>query len=409
MELTNKQYCVYLNNWPFINNAGKLSMCCKNSWTEVSNPYATIKNTSLKELWESVYIQYQRDKLARNEMPRGCEVCFDHENKINELSFRNRSLLGVKKKCDNVKPNDPMSRIPYHDKIIRALDLRVGSTCNLACVMCHPSDSSKWYSMYEDYFENVLTGYRGIQHVNYVKSGTKPSLLNWAEHDSSWENIYAGIDSNLRKIYLAGGEPFYIKKFPEYVSELVEYANDAEIDINTNGTCRLHQKHLDKLAGKLNLRISIDGYGVAESYQRLGTNWEEKVAVMDEYTKYFNITSFDITITSLTIRNIPELIEFLTERYPGVKIMLRPVVNRPGLTINEIPDSLRVSTLDKFLNYSDKMKENFNNLEQLIFYLQKAENFEHKNMLVKTVNYWNKVSGHRLEDYDSELSNWILS
>ena len=396
-ELTLKNYCVYLNNWPFINNSGRIGMCCKNNWTSVMPPFQTIVNTSLSELWENSHLEFQRNSMLDGNIPRGCNICYDAEKDTNNLnSFRNRSLQGI----SATKPPTP-----FFDKKIRAIDLRVGSTCNLACTMCHPSDSSKWFSMYKSFHDAMFdTDDRLLN----VKQMYRPSQLNWAEHDSSWENIFNSINSDdLKKIYMAGGEPFYIKKFPEYVTELVNRAPNAAIDINTNGTCRLNDVHLKNLSGKLNLRISIDGYEKSEEYQRLGTNWEEKVAVMDQYTKNFNIKSFDLTITSLTVRQLPKLISFLSNRYPGITIMLRPVINREGLGMNDIPMEMRQDTINFLKSIIADKSVRLNNDEQFLHHLTLPTNIKNKKTLLKTVKYWDGVCPVTLADYDSELSTWV--
>jgi molybdenum cofactor biosynthesis enzyme MoaA len=403
-NLSPEQYCVYLNNWPFINNSGQLGMCCKNNWVQLTSPFQSIVNTSLRELWEGFQVKHVRQQMLDGDTPKGCNVCYDHEKNVDlENSFRNRSLKGLMT-SQGLKPWITGVEA-FNDLTIRALDLRVGSTCNLACTMCHPSDSSKWYSLYNEYRKAV-----GVpdSHYENVKRKYKPSNLNWAEHDSSWENIFSSIDGNLTKIYLAGGEPFFIKKFPEYATELVNYAPDASIDINTNSTCSLQQKHLDKLAGKLNLRISIDGYKQSEEYQRLGTSWEEKVAVMDQYVKYFNIKSFDLTITSLTVRQLPELIEFLSNRYPGIIIMLRPVINRDGLRMNEIPLEFRKRSIDFLHNIMQSKTIQLNNQEQFMHQLTKDYSNK-KEEMKKLVTHWDKISPFTLGDYDEELATWVYN
>ena len=57
--------------------------------------------------------------------PKGCEHCFKPESE-GVSSFRQKALRGT------FGTNDPLE-----DTIIRGLDLRMGNTCNLKCIMCN--------------------------------------------------------------------------------------------------------------------------------------------------------------------------------------------------------------------------------------------------------------------------------
>lgn len=395
--LDTKNYCVYLNNWPYIDNKGHIGMCCKNN-NKAALYNMNIQNTPLKDLFNHPLVEMKRKIFLNNMIPEGCNLCTSCEDK-GIKSFRQKSLNGL---ADFVGV-DP---VPFEDKVIRALDLRTGSTCNLTCVMCHPNDSSKWYKMFPEFAEKVTQ--IGENRIQEVMESTKPNMLNWAENPQSWENIFSSIDNNLAHVYLAGGEPFYIKNFTDYIEKLISFSPNANIEINTNATRHLTQKHLDSLRGKLKLRISIDGFNEADEYQRAGTTWDQKVAVMDEYYNNFVVESFDITISSLTIRSIPKLVEFLTQRYPDIKMLFRPVVNRKGLKINNLPLNLTETALYVFKDLNAKDNKKFLNLDQCISILESGYE-DDKDILKRTVNYWDNIVDKKLSQFDSKLYDWILS
>jgi MoaA/NifB/PqqE/SkfB family radical SAM enzyme len=385
-----------MNNWPFIDNTGKIHLCCKNGKHKINNNN-TIKTHSLKELYFSENYNNIRKMMLEEKEIKGCNICYDYEKDVNQDSFRNRSLRSLKSIKKELFE-------PYKDQKIRALDLRLGSTCNLTCVMCHPNDSSKWFKIYPEFAKEVK--HMSDDHVDYTNKNANPSVLNWAEYDSSWENIFSGIDENLLKVYMAGGEPFYIKNFADYTLKLVDKAPNAKIDINTNATRLLTKKHLSLLAGKINLRISIDGFKEYEDYQRTGTTWDKKVEVIDEYVQYFNIVCFDLTITSITIRSIPKLVEFLTNRYPDIPILFRPVVNRPGLAINNLPDNLLQESKEFFDNLSKLNNINYRNIDQMNQILSAGYKND-KDILKRTVIFWDQLNTIRLESFDQQLSEWV--
>lgn len=391
------QYCVYMNNWPFIDNTGKIHLCCKNT-KHLINDHDTIKTKTLTELYFSEKYNSIRKMMLEENNVEGCNICYDYEKNVNQNnSFRNRSLRSLK----SIKKE---SLEPYQDQKIRALDLRLGSTCNLTCVMCHPTDSSKWFKIYPKFAKEVKQ--MSDSHVESVNRRLSPSLLNWAEHDSSWENIFSSVDSSLLKVYMAGGEPFYIKNLEEYTLKLIDKAPNAVIDINTNATRFLTKKHLNQLSGKISLRISIDGYKEADEYQRTGTSWDEKIKVIDEYVHYFKVDSFDITISSLTIRSIPQLVKFLENRYPNVSMLFRPVVNRPGLAINNLPQELLQETKDFFVNLAKLKSSKYYNVDQMVQVLS-ADYIDEKQILLRTVKHWDQLNTVKLNEFDQKLSEWI--
>lgn len=386
--------CVYMNSYPFINNKGHVHLCCKNNNHQLEG---NIKTHKLKDIFFSDKMQRLREQMLREEPLLGCDICYTQE-KRNEKSFRLRTLAQLQGNSNKMQP--------YPDVKIRHLDLRVGSLCNLMCTMCHPTDSSKWQQNYRTYANDVLQ--KSENHINIIESTNKPSDMDWANHDQSWDNIISSVDNNLQNVYMAGGEPFYIKKFPEYVTSLLEKIPTIYLNLNTNATRLVPDNYIKRLTGKLHIRISIDGYGPAEEYQRIGTNWKEKVEVMDQYYKYFDISSFDITLTNLTIRSLPNLVRFLEERYPNIPFMFRPVVNRPAQDIRLLETKLLKSTLNFCLELKRKAKNkwHYTNIDQIIAFCseQKEGNLAE---LSRLVIYWDTLSQIKLEDFDRELADWI--
>lgn len=394
---TMTNYCVYMHNYPFINNKGHMHLCCKNNHYQMPG---NIQTHTLKEMYFSKEYELVRQKMLEEIALDGCDICYNQEAK-GEVSFRGRALNKVKAQID--KPG------PYETTEIRNLDLRVGSTCNLMCSMCHPTDSSKWAARYESFAREVTN--MSDKHIEMVLRTNKPNLLDWANHDQSWENIFCSIDKKLNHVYIAGGEPFYIKKFPEYLSTLLDKAPDAQVEINTNGTRSIDEKYINRFKN-VKLRVSIDGFEGSEEYQRAGTDWKEKVAVMDQYYKQMNLEVFDITLTSLTIRTLPALIDFLEERYPGTTFLLRPVVNREGQRITNVPTHLLTETIEWLEKKVALTKDSrdaywrYNNISQILHLLKQGYKDE-KQTFKRLVTYWDKTANNTLGSFDPKLAEWV--
>ena len=384
------KYCIFTSNYSFIDNDGYVALCCKNLKNKITK--YNIKDYKLSEIWNSPEMHSVRQELANGGEPIGCgQKCFDPErNGIR--SFRQKTLGMINR------------GVPFEDTKIRALDLRLGNICNLACIMCFAGNSNRIYQHLP----------KMAEHFNWPEERLNKQLdkfhrrhYDWSDDPQAWENILSSIDSNLRHLYLAGGEPFYLKNFPSTVERIWKTAPNAKIAINTNGTRLLRDKDIQKLKQiqGIMIRLSVDGWGPAEEYTRQDTVWEEKLAVMDQYYKTFGVQVWDITANPLSVRHIPKLIDFISERYPNSKIQVRPVINKYEIMMENIPAEYKQESLDYFIKHRDKLE----GIDHVIHEMQKPhiDDENRRKSMKRFVNYYDKHGALTLESFDPELAEWI--
>jgi MoaA/NifB/PqqE/SkfB family radical SAM enzyme len=387
--MTTENYCVYTNNWAFIDNDGYSALCCKNIKNKLHQYH--IKDFPLKEIWNSPEMNSVRQEIADGGEPAGCFKCYEPERN-GVRSFRQKAL-GMLNRGKR-----------FEDHSIRALDLRIGNICNLACTMCFAGNSNLIYKQLPAMSE----------HFNWPKGRVEKELekyharnYDWSNDDKAWDNILTGIDENLRYMYIAGGEPFYLRHFPETVEKISKYAPNARFGINTNGTRLLREKDLIKFQGikDVNIRFSVDGMGKSDEFTRQGTVWEEKVEVMKQYYEHFSLNVWDITANALSVRQIPELIEFLHTNFPKAKVQIRPVVNVDALTFDNIPMELKQESLDFFIKHEGLL----GGVDHVIHEMKKPQdtNPMRKVKMKQFVDYWEKAGTVRIEDFDPEMAEWL--
>ena len=383
------KYCIFTSNYSFIDNDGYVALCCKNLKYKIS-PY-NIKDYKLSEIWQSPEMTDVRRMLADGMEPYGCHKCFEPERN-GVRSFRQKTLGMINR------------GVPFEDTKIRALDLRLGNICNLACIMCFAGNSNRIYQHLP----------KMANHFKWKEGRLERDLdkyhrrhYNWSDDPQAWENILSSIDSNLRHLYLAGGEPFYLKNFPSTVERIWFAAPNAKIAINTNGTRLLREKDLAKLRHiqGIKIRLSVDGWGPAEAYTRQDTVWEEKLEVMDQYYKEFGVQVWDITANPLSVRHIPKLIEYLWENYPNSNVQVRPVINKYELMMDNIPAHFKQESLDFFIRNRDKLE----GIDHVIHEMQKPHNEDEnkRKSMKRFVNYYDTHGVLTLESFDPELAEWI--
>lgn len=102
---------------------------------------ANLNHTSLKEAWNNDYMKGVRQAMLKGEKPASCLKCFKEE----EAGHRSKRQwetekwvrkLGLDDVLGNTQPDGTV------DPKIRYIDLRLGTKCQLACIMCSPNDSS---------------------------------------------------------------------------------------------------------------------------------------------------------------------------------------------------------------------------------------------------------------------------
>jgi MoaA/NifB/PqqE/SkfB family radical SAM enzyme len=385
------KYCVYTNNFTFVDNDGYVALCCKNLKNKLSQYH--IKDYKLSEIWNSPEMHSVRAEIASGGEPNGCFKCYDPE-RDGVRSFRQKALGMIN------------NGVPFPDEKIHALDLRLGNVCNLSCVMCFAGNSNKILHQHKSMAKhfNWKEGRLEKEAEKYHKSN-----YDWSDDPVAWDNIISSVDKNLKHVYLAGGEPFYLKNFPTTVERLGSLAPGANFVINTNGTRLLREKDLKQLKTVENvfLRFSVDGWGAADEWTRQDTVWEQKLQVMDQYYNHFKLAVWDITANSLSVRHIPKLVEHLWENYPNAKVQIRPVVNKTEVLMENIPDRFKAESLAFFEKHKNKLE----GVDHVINEMRKPFNndMKRKQKVKHFVNYYDTHGVVTFDSFDPELAEWINS
>ncbi len=187
-------------------------------------------------------------------------------------------------------------------------DIRPGSLCNLKCAMCNPRNSSKWY---ED-----IDIYKKFNGVVLNEDNRK------ARDELDWDWIYESCVDKAEVIYIAGGEPFYMKNVQEFIEKLSKHewnCKNTEIQIQTNGVSNT-PKFLETLSNfqKLSFSISIDGWNEVNDLIRFPTKHEDFLKNTQELVDLNCMyLFFNITVQAMNLPNIDTLVANIKERWNG--------------------------------------------------------------------------------------------
>lgn len=273
---------------------------------ENSEPANFGKETPMSA-WNNEYMRSVRTTMLQGKIPKSCSKCFEEESKGVASKRMWETGAWIQDGIDVpelVKQTQEDGTIP--EKLVY-LDLRLGHTCNLKCVMCSPHDSSQWVADHKKI-------YPLFQHkeLKDQMSWDRKSFNNfWHENPDFWKEMYDQIP-NLKQVYFAGGEPLMIREHKTFLEEIIRqgYADKILIRYNTNGLL-LDDDILElwKKFYKVKVGFSIDAVGEKNYYIRYPSDWNtivKNLHILDNTPDNIEVS----IATAIQIFNIKHLPDF---------------------------------------------------------------------------------------------------
>jgi MoaA/NifB/PqqE/SkfB family radical SAM enzyme len=268
---------------------------------------ANFGRENLYSAFNNEYMRNVRTTMINGNIPLSCSKCFEEEaagmisKRIWETHYWDNEGIDLKELIDNTQEDGSIPTVvPY-------LDLRLGHTCNLKCVMCTPNDSSRWMQDYDKLIESTDNQLIKKQ-VHFM---AKEFNNTWYERPEFWNEIFEQIP-NIRQLYFAGGEPLMIKEHRKLLEEVIKrgYADKITLRYNSNGT--LVEDWVIELWRKfkqVKFGFSIDALADRNHYIRYPTEWQ---TIVDTLHKLDN-TPDNIIVNiacAVQIFNIQHLMDF---------------------------------------------------------------------------------------------------
>lgn len=298
---------------------GDARLCCGSNASQAANGImdaglvkkengepANFGKESLLSAFNNDYMRDVRKTMLEGKIPSSCAKCFEEESngvtskRVWETCYWDQEL-DLK---ELVEETEADGSIP---PVIRYLDLRLGHTCNLKCVMCTPHDSSRWVQDHTK-LVNAVTSPIVLQQIRWDQGNFDNT---WYEREDLWTEIFEQIP-NMRQLYFAGGEPLMIKEHKRFLEEIVrrDYAKNITVRYNSNGV--LVDDAIIELWSdfkEVRFAFSIDAITDRNHYIRYPVDWSEIEAALDK----LDTTPDNIKIgiaCAVQVFNIKHLIDF---------------------------------------------------------------------------------------------------
>lgn len=314
-----KTYCIL----PWIHFAtrpnGDMRLCCSANASGAGGDHTVglVKNENgvpanfgtqtPMSAWNNDYMKSVRKIMLAGNIPNSCSKCFQEESngvaskRVWETGSWMEEGMDLKELTSSTKQD---GSIP--EKLIY-LDLRLGHTCNLKCIMCSPHDSSRWVADHKKIYPLLNSPV-----LKQEMSWDRKTFNNlWHENPDFWKEMYCQIP-NLKQVYFAGGEPLMIREHKMFLEEIIRqgYADKILVRYNTNGLL-LDEEIIDLWSNfkRVKVGFSIDGTAQRNFYIRYPSDWstiEKNLRRLDSTPDNIQ-TSIATAIQIFNIKHLPDL------------------------------------------------------------------------------------------------------
>lgn len=285
---------------------GNVHPCC-----HYKESLGNINQTKFTDIYNNDKFKDLRKQFLQNKKPTGCQKCYTAEDN-GYVSFRHRinnSYWGeeVLANADTLTlPDGSLDEVNIFDA-----DFRFSNKCNMACVMCSPTWSSKWASE--------------------MKVKTK--------YLQTFENNFEFIKNNLNKVQLvnfAGGEPLIMDEHWQILDMCVTRGRVVKLAYTTNCSTTTYKnmdiiEYLKDWKARVIINCSIDSIKDKAEYIRYGIKWNEIENTLKKY-KQLSLENNKVEIVILSsigmynVFGLKELFDHMIELgFPKTQLHLNPV------------------------------------------------------------------------------------
>ena len=339
-KLPSETFCalpwVHLSTRP----SGHMRVCCTANASGVQNADSAIKNgevgqlknddgmpanlnhTAFSEAWNNSYMKGVRKMMLNGEKPPSCIKCFKEE----DAGHRSKRQWETDYWIKTLGLDDIIGSTEEDGKIhpkIRYIDLRLGTKCQLACVMCSPADSSGWIKEHKIIFPKLEN--KNLQNSMRWEKDTgrlaeTGGSYNWHKNNPTFMKELFEQVPNLYQLYWAGGEALIMEDHYTILEEIIRqgYAEKIELRYNSNGLeWREDLFDIWSKFRRVTFHFSIDDMADRLEFMRYPTKWNHCHNQLHKLDKdgpdNLELTTAT-TITALNMYYIPEFVKWKLEQ-----------------------------------------------------------------------------------------------
>jgi hypothetical protein len=337
---------------------------------------ANFNHTDLFHAWNSNYMKNIRLNMLNGEIPPSCTKCFKEE----EAGHRSKRMWETEFWDSRIDLDELASETASDGSIepkIYYIDLRLGTKCNLKCVMCSPHDSSMWVSDWNKLYPNIENKSLKELYQWNNKGKVDGASYNWHQNNPLfWKQLYTQIP-HIKQLYFAGGEATIIEEHYTLLEKCVEmgHAQNIQLRYNSNGV-ELPERLLNlwKKFKSIRFHYSIDSIHEMNSYIRFPSQWadvEKSFDILDNTDDNVEVT-IACAVQVLNMYYIPDFIKWkLSKKYKkvnpwpfGAGLLNYHFVYHPAhLNVKVFPESFKKQVTQKYEDFYQWLDDNYDDLD----------------------------------------------
>ena len=337
---------------------------------------ANFNHTDLKTAWNSAYMRTIRKQMLKGEVPPSCTKCFKEEKSgyQSKRIWENRlwmDRLDTKRLLDETREDGSIPERIYY------VDLRLGSKCNLKCVMCSPHDSSLWVQDWKKLYSKIKNPVLKDS-MQWPNQGRMDGAsYNWHKNNKAFWNQLLEQIPHMKQIYFAGGESTIISEHYELLEKCVEmgYAKNIELRYNSNGVeMPEHLFHLWNKFKAVIFHFSVDSIHKMNDYIRYPSRFDHIEKQLDRLEKTPDTVRVTLScaVQALNIYYLPDFIKWKLQKdfkkinaYPkSAGLIDTHLVYHPAhLNLKILPKRFKEKVTEKFEKFYPWLLKHFQDYE----------------------------------------------
>jgi MoaA/NifB/PqqE/SkfB family radical SAM enzyme len=375
---------------------GSVSMCCQNdfsnsdSFARTNGKMLFLGKSTLDEIRNSESFKQARLTMLAGNEPAACKRCYETERS------GGRSKRQLENHLFNWQEENAFTYIDGSiDSPLQFIELRLGNTCNLACVTCNSVSSSKWHKD-----EQFLS-----KKIEWFNTFENSKQTRWFESEEFYRNL-ADISKHVQKIYINGGEPLLIKQHKVLLNKLIEMGVAKNIQLEYSINLTITDLEFIELWSKFKyvvVQLSIDATGELNDWIRYGSKFSEIQNNLEwfiankPHNTYYMVCQ---TVSAINACKIEEMQEFLAEY--ELDMHVNPVYSPDYFSAAALTEAEKIK-IRKLLarNKNEHIKSTMN-----AWLDNNVSSFEIRDKLNQVVNALNET---RTVQYPKHLGDIVIS
>lgn len=393
---TSSTYCVHLFSQVYIDNLGFYAPCChfRNKMIVDRNNLQHVTEISPTQYLNSEEMQEFRTQCNENiEIPE-CQHCFQLEKSGSQsMRLQDNKFFEHRKLRSGSRAKN---------KELLSLDFRAGNLCNLGCISCAPSASSKLDSLWTQYgAENFAKDGCTMKEYNL-----RVNVTDWYKDPTLFESISRECE-NIEQLTLVGGEPLASSENLKLLKALRYRGKSLQLEVSSNGSL-INSEVLDLLESfQTYFKFSMDGvYEVCE-YIRYPADFDVLEKNLNQLLSRDIEAGLIVTVSVLNLMNIKD--QYLWARKKAdhhqrkLYFYMANFVHQPDhLCAAHLPRELKLRAIDQLLWIKNDLESNPSDFlitlgseSSLINFLENSNEAPEKIQAGwKFVEYYDKVRGN---------------